>query len=105
MMSPTRDSIARPMAPEGWNLAKSCRLKPRACSTAIASASPMTSMAVVLAVGARLNGQASLGTRTFSTRSLWRASEDLGAPVSAMIFTENRFSAGSRFSNSSDSPE
>ena len=38
--------------------------------TAIAKASPMTSMAVVLAVGARLNGQASLGTRTLSTRSL-----------------------------------
>ena len=39
----------------------------------------MTSIAVVLAVGARLNGQASLGTRTFSTRSLCRASEDFGA--------------------------
>ena len=37
-------------------------------------------MAVVLAVGARLNGQASLGTRTFSTTSLCRAREDLGLP-------------------------
>ena len=36
----------------------------------------MTSIAVVLAVGARLNGQASFGTRTFSTTSLCRASDD-----------------------------
>ena len=62
-------------------------------------------MAVVLEVGARLNGQASLGTWTFSTKSLCRASEDLGEPVRAMILTEKRLRAGNRFSNSSDSPE
>ena len=65
----------------------------------------MTSIAVVLAVGARLNGQASRGTRTFNTMSLCRASDDFTPPVMEMILTENRFSAGSRFNNSSDSPE
>ena len=65
----------------------------------------MTSMAVVLAVGARLNGQASLGTRTFNTTSLWSARVDLGLPVMAMILTRNRLKAGNRLSNSSDSPE
>ena len=65
----------------------------------------MTSIAVVLAVGARLNGQASFGTLTFSETSLCRASDDFTPPVREMILTEKRFSAGSRLSNSSDSPE
>ena len=97
--------MARPMAPEGCSRAKSLCLNPRACNTVIASASPITSIAVVLAVGARLNGQASRGTRTFNTTSLCRASDDLGLPVNAIILTENRFNAGSRLINSSDSPE
>src|SRR5208282_3046817 len=59
MMSPTFSSIARPIAPEGCSRAKSLCLNPRACNTAIASASPSTSIAVVLDVGARLKGQAS----------------------------------------------
>ena len=69
IMSPTRKSNARPMAPLGCRWAKSDFLKPRASSTAIESASPITSEAVVLAVGAMLNGQASFGTFTLSTTS------------------------------------
>ena len=49
--------------PPGWERAKSSSVKPRASSTAMASASPMASAAVVLAVGARLSGQASCATR------------------------------------------
>src|SRR5439155_14584160 len=90
MMSPTRSSSARPIAPEGWYLAKSVFLNPRACNTAIASASPSASIAVVLAVGARLNGHASRGTRTLSSTSLCCVRVDFGAPVSAMILTEKR---------------
>ena len=71
----------------------------------MASASPRTSIAVVLLVGARLKGQASLGTRTLSATSLCRASEDLLLPVKEMILTEKRLIAGSRFSSSSVSPE
>ncbi len=71
----------------------------------MASASPSTSMAVVLLVGARLKGQASRGTLMFSARSLCRASEDFRLPVKEMILTEKRLSAGSRWSSSSDSPE
>ena len=65
----------------------------------------LPTMAVVLEVGARLKGHASFGTLALSARSLWRASEDLTAPVRAMTFTENRLSAGKRFKSSSDSPE
>jgi hypothetical protein len=45
----------------------------------------MTSVAVVLLVGARLNGHASFGILTLSERSLCRASEDFRLPVSEMI--------------------
>ena len=71
----------------------------------MASASPITSVAVVLAVGARLNGHASFGTCTLSTTSLWCASDDFKEPVMEMILMEKRFNAGIRFNNSSDSPE
>ena len=71
----------------------------------MANASPMTSIAVVLLVGARLNGQASLEIFTLNARSLCLASDDFRFPVKVIILTKNLLSAGSRFTNSSDSPE
>ena len=71
----------------------------------MAKASPIASMAVVLAVGARLKGHASLGTWTLRTQSLYRAIGDRGEPVRLMILTEKRLIAGNRFSSSSDAPE
>ena len=53
---------AAPEVPAGWERAKSASVKPRALSSVTASASPMASAAVVLAVGARFSGQASAGT-------------------------------------------
>ena len=105
MMSPTFTSMARPIAPLGCRRAKSCALNPRASITAIARASPITSVAVVLDVGARLNGHASFGTRQPRTASACVANVDFGAPVNAMIPTPNRLIAGSRWMSSSDSPE
>ena len=63
MTSPTWVSSLRPSAPPGCERAKSSAPKPRASSSATASASPSASAAVVLAVGARLSGQASSSTR------------------------------------------
>ena len=44
-------------------------------------------------------------TFTFKITSLCRATVDFTPPVRATILTENRLSAGSRLTNSSDSPE
>ena len=84
----------RPNAPPGWERAKSSGLKPRASSRATASASPSASWAVVLAVGARLSGQASFSTPLSSTMSACRASVDFNAPVIAIIGTPSRLSTG-----------
>src|SRR6185369_242927 len=54
MTSPTCSSAWRGSRPRGWLRAKSSLVKPRASSSATASASPRASAAVVLAVGARL---------------------------------------------------
>ena len=63
--------------PPGCERAKSWRVKPRASSSATASASPIASVAVVLAVGARFSGQASSGTLTSSTTFAAPASVEL----------------------------
>ena len=104
-MSRTRTSSVRPIAPPGWSLAKSSRPKPDARSSAIAIASPRASVAVVLAVGATPNGQASRGTAHGSTSCERRASVLSGLPVIARIGTPRRRTAGTRFFISSDSPE
>ena len=62
-------------------------------------------MAVVLAVGARLNGQASFFTYTFNTISLWRARLDFVCAVIEMIVTSKRLIAGRMRLSSSVSPE
>ena len=91
--------------PRGFNAILALPGIGRYTAGAIAKASPMAIMDVVLAVGAKLNGHASFGTRTFNTTSLCRATVDLIVPVTPMIFTDIRFSAGKRLTNSSDSPE
>ena len=48
-----------PKAPPGCENAKSSAVKPRASKRAIERASPITSVTVVLVVGARFNGHAS----------------------------------------------
>ncbi|MNC93705.1 hypothetical protein D3C83_103960 [compost metagenome] len=64
MRSEMRITSRRPSRPAGCERAKSSRVKPRDSSNATASASPMTSAAVVLEVGARPSGQASFATDT-----------------------------------------
>jgi hypothetical protein len=58
-------------------------VKPFLSSNTIARASPSTSSAVVVVVGARLNGHASLGTGISTTKSLILASVDSLLPVIA----------------------
>ena len=60
--SATCMSSLRPRLPPGCERAKSSSRKPRASSSATASASPSAICAVVLAVGARLSGHASWST-------------------------------------------
>ena len=62
MTSFTFTNKRRPSFPPGWDNAKSLWVKPRASSNAIAMASPITRVAVVLDVGASPNGQASSST-------------------------------------------
>ncbi len=74
----------RPKAPAGCERAKSSSVKPRAFNSATASASPTASAAVVLAVGARFNGQASAGTRMSKCTVARRASAESEFPVKAI---------------------
>ena len=83
MTSLTCVSSLRPKAPPGCERAKSSSLKPRASSRATANASPSASCAVVLAVGARLSGQASCATLLSSVTCACRASADCRPPVMA----------------------
>ena len=105
MMSSTRVNTRRASAPPGCERAKSTAVKPRASSSATASASPIASAAVVLAVGARLSGQASSGTLTSSTAAAASARFELGAPVIVRRGTPRRFKCGTSSSSSGVSPE
>ena len=60
-----------PSEPPGWSFAKSSFTNPLASSSVIANASPRTNIAVVLDVGARFIGQASLFTLVLRTISLF----------------------------------
>ena len=104
MTSLTWVSSLRPSAPPGCERAKSSAPKPRASSRATASASPSAICAVVLAVGARLSGQASFSTPLSSTMSAWRAREDSRPPVIAMSGTPWRLTIGRMAASSSLSP-
>ena len=70
-----------PSSPPGWNCAKSRGLKCFSCISAIASASPITSCAVVLLVGARFSGQASFFTLVLICIVEYLASSDCGLPL------------------------
>ena len=79
--SATRSNNLLPSAPPGWEKANSSAVKPRASRIAIATASPMTSAAVVLDVGARFNGQASVSTEASRRTSAACASSEVSLPV------------------------
>ena len=98
-------SRRRPRLPAGCERAKSSEVKPRASSSAIASASPSTSAAVVLVVGARPSGQASFVMLPSRCTSAWLASEEPGLPVSAISGMPWRLIIGRMNSTSSVSPE
>ena len=95
----------RPSAPPGCERAKSSSRKPRASSSATASASPRAICVVVLAVGVRFNGQASCSTVLSISMSACRASVEAGLPVRAINGTCRRRSTGTRTFSSSLSPE
>ena len=104
MRSDTKVSKRRPNMPPGCERAKSSGLNPRASSKATANASPIAICAVVLAVGARLSGQASLSTPQSITTSAWFANVDCKPPVIAINGTPWRLSTGKMAANSSLSP-
>ena len=71
----------------------------------MARASPSARVAVVLAVGAMLNGQASSGTVILRTISLWRARGLSVSAVRAMMGIFRRLTGGIRAVISSEEPE
>ncbi len=77
-------SRRRPSAPAGCERAKSSAVKPRASSSATASASPSTSAVVVLEVGARPSGQASSGALASRCTSAIADRREPGRPVIAI---------------------
>ncbi len=103
--SATFSSRRRPSVPPGWLSAKSSGVKPRASRSATASASPIASVAVVLAVGARFSGQASCSTETSRCTSADLASVEPGRPVIDTSGTPMRLISGRIVSTSAVSPE
>ncbi len=105
MMSATFSNSLRPSAPPGWEKAKSSAVKPRASSSAIARASPITSVTVVLVVGARSSGQASWLTPISSQASAAWPSAELALPVMLIRGTSRRLISGIRVTTSEVVPE
>ncbi len=105
IMSSTCSRSCRPRAPPGCERAKSCFVKPRASRTVTANASPIASVAVVLAVGARFNGQASSATLTSSVTFAARPRVESVLPTRTMSGTASRFRCGSSRTSSGVSPE
>ena len=70
-----------PKAPPGWEKAKSSAEKPLASSSAIANASPITKVTVVLVVGASPRGHASQVTWTSKCASAALDKVESGSPV------------------------
>jgi len=104
MTSRTVQVRRRPRSPPGCNRAKSSGPNPRNSDRAIARASPIARVAVVLAVGARSCGHASISTLTSSTRSARRARLEPDSDVRATTEIPNLPITGIRLSSSSDSP-
>ena len=105
IISATRNSRRLPKLPAGWLNAKSSGVNARACSNTTASASPNAITAVVLEVGARPSGQASLETAAVIWISAWRAMVEVGWAVIQMRVMFLRFNAGIIAAISSLSPE
>ena len=95
----------RPKAPPGWEKAKSSAVKPRASNSAIASASPIASAAVVLDVGAKFSGQASRLTATVKCAWLAWPSGLSGLLLMPTSLLPRRASSGSIATTSPDEPE
>src|SRR5438067_1228950 len=93
-----------PSLPPGCRLAKSSSRNPFSTSSVIASASPIASAAVVLAVGARFIGQASSATLQSSATSAACARLEEGTPVIAMSRAPSRRIVSSSRRISSVSP-
>ena len=94
-----------PSSPPGWNWAKSCGLKLRFSISATAMASPMARVAVVLLVGARLRGHASLSTLTLMWHEEYFASRELGLPLMPIMGISICSTMGMKRSSSSVCPE
>ena len=94
----------RPSLPPGCSDANCSSRKPLRTSSVIASASPIASAAVVLAVGTRFIGHASSAMPQSRVTSAARASVDDGSPVSAIRRAPRRRIDSSRRSSSSVSP-
>ena len=94
-----------PSSPPGWNCAKSCGRKWRFSISAMASASPIARVAVVLLVGARFSGQASFSTLTFRWQVEYLANSDCGLPLMPIIGICMCRTIGMKRNNSSVWPE
>ena len=96
IISDTLVSSVLPSDPPGWSLAKSSFTNPLDSRSVIARASPRTNIAVVLEVGARFSGHASLFTLVLRMMSLFRPSEESVLPVMLIRLILNRRRAGKR---------
>ena len=105
IMSAMRNSSFRPSVPPGCEKAKSSALKPRASRSAIAIASPRTSVTVVLVVGARFSGHASRVTPMSRLAVAACASVDRGSPVMLISGMPKRLISGSKVMISDVFPE
>ena len=94
-----------PKLPPGCDSAKSSAVNPRASNSATAIASPIASVAVVLAVGAKPNEQASFSTLMHTCTLASVAMVDCVFPVMEIIFAPRRFNTGIILSTSLVSPE
>ena len=94
-----------PSFPPGWDLAKSSGLKSLLSNKAIAKASPKAKAAVVLEVGARSRGQASLSTSVEILISVLLAIIDSVGPVKEKILQPIFFKGLMESIISLDSPE
>ena len=105
IMSSTCNNKRRPSEPPGCDSAKSSAVNPRCSSSDTASASPITSAAVVLEVGASPNGHASFSTLTSRCASAASARVESTFPVSATSGAPRRLISGRMVRISVVSPE
>ncbi len=104
-MRPSTFRKRLPSLPPGWRAAKSSGWNPFSTDSAIASASPITSCAVVDAVGARFSGQASSRIAIETTTSAPLPSVESFRPVIATSVAPRRLTCGISATISSVSPE